>query len=54
MARERARSFDEALAVFTALWVEASALRADFPGPWQDDLEADLAVARMVNHDEAP
>lgn len=50
-ARERLarRSYSEALAVFAALWREASALDGEFPGPWREDLEADLAVARAVN-----
>lgn len=50
-ARERLarRSFAEALAAFAALWREAAALNSDFPGSWQEDLGADLAVARAVN-----
>jgi hypothetical protein len=50
-ARERLaeRSYAEALAVFAALWREAVALDPGFPGPWRDDLEADLAIARALN-----
>lgn len=50
-ARERLakRSYAEALAVFAALWREAAALDPDFPGPWRDDLDPDLAIARAVN-----
>lgn len=42
-------SYQEALARFTALWVEAHKLNPDFPGNWREDLDADLAVARAVN-----
>ena len=50
-ARERGRSmtFQNALNIFTALWVEASALNTGFPGSWEEDIEPDLAVARAVN-----
>lgn len=42
-ARERLaeRSYVEALAVFTALWLEAASLDPDFPGSWRDDLAPD-------------
>lgn len=50
-ARERigSRSYEEALAIFTALWTEAASLNPGFPGDWREDLEPDLAVARAVN-----
>lgn len=50
-AREttNARSFEEALAVFEGLWAEACALNPDFPTDWRDDLEPDLAIARILN-----
>lgn len=50
-ARERLakRSYTEALAVFAALWREASTVDPGFPGSWRDDLEADFAIARAVN-----
>lgn len=50
-ARERlARmSYADALAIFAALWQEASMLNPQFPGNWRDDLEADFAVGRAVN-----
>jgi hypothetical protein len=48
-ARENDLPFDRALAIFTALWVEARQLHPDFPGPWQEDIEPDLAIARALN-----
>ncbi|MGH9337804.1 MAG: hypothetical protein ACRD21_28970 [Vicinamibacteria bacterium] len=42
-------SYRAALALFEALWMEASALNPDFPGDWRSDIEADLAIARAVN-----
>lgn len=42
-------SYLDALAVFTALWREASDLNADFPGDWRDDIAADLEIARALN-----
>jgi hypothetical protein len=50
---EQARAGDipytRALEIFTALWVEARSLRPDLPGPWEEDIEPDLAVARALN-----
>ena len=40
-------TYEEALRIFTALWMEAD--RMDFGLDWREDLEADLAVARAVN-----
>jgi hypothetical protein len=42
-------SYQEALAIFAALWAEARALNPDFPGDWRSDIGPDLAVARAVN-----
>lgn len=42
-------SFGDALALFEALWAEARALGAEFPGDWREDIGPDLAVARAVN-----
>lgn len=48
--RDAVATYEGALAVFKALWVEARSLRADFPDEdWRRDLEPDLAVARAVN-----
>lgn len=48
--RDAHATYDEALAVFKALWAEACTLRADFPEvDWRRDLEPDLAIARAVN-----
>lgn len=44
------RSYHEALGIFAALWAEASHLNPGFPLPWQADLDADLAIARVLNH----
>lgn len=49
-AREHgARTYSEALAIFSALWREAVRLNPDFPGDWRDDLVPDIAVGRAVN-----
>jgi hypothetical protein len=50
-AREayRTPSYEQALALFTALWVEARALDPEVGHDWMYDLEPDLAIARVVN-----
>ena len=45
----RERSFDDALAVFAALWDEARALNPDFGTDWQSDLASDFEIARALN-----
>ena len=42
-------SYEEALAIFTALWCEARDLNGDFPGEWKEDIAPALAIARAVN-----
>lgn len=42
-------TFEQALARFTALWVEARVLNPTFGADWANDLGADFAVARAVN-----
>ena len=42
-------TYADALAIFQALWVEASKLNPDFPGDWRSDIEPDLAIARALN-----
>ena len=42
-------TYEEALRLFTALWMEARELNPDLGSDWREDLEADLAVARAVN-----
>ena len=42
-------TYQEALAIFEALWIEARQLNADFGDDWREDLEADFAVARALN-----
>ena len=42
-------TYADALAIFQALWVEASELNPDFPGPWRSDIGPDLAIARALN-----
>lgn len=48
-AREGAPTYHRAVEIFAALWAEARLLDPDFPGPWQRDVQADLAVARALN-----
>ena len=45
----RGLSYPDALARFGALWAEARALHPDLGDDWEQDLAADLAVARAVN-----
>ena len=42
-------TYQEALAIFTAMWVEARALNPDFPHDWRADVEPDIALARALN-----
>ena len=42
-------TYADALAIFQALWVEASELNPDFPGHWRSDIGPDLAIARALN-----
>jgi len=42
-------TYEEGLALFTALWCEARELNPDFPGEWQEDIAPALAMARAVN-----
>jgi hypothetical protein len=42
-------TYEEALRLFTALWMEARELNPDINADWREDLEPDLAVARAVN-----
>ncbi|MFN2431720.1 MAG: hypothetical protein ABR599_02670 [Gemmatimonadota bacterium] len=42
-------TYEQALALYTALWAEARAVNPDLGADWREDLEADLAVARAVN-----
>ena len=44
-----ARSYEEALAVFAALWRHARRIRPDFPGDWREDVQADIEMARVLN-----
>jgi hypothetical protein len=43
------RSYQEALAVYAALWKHARALNPDFPSDWERDVEADIELARVLN-----
>jgi hypothetical protein len=45
----RRLTYQDALALFTGLWMEARQLHPDFGSDWQNDLAADIAVARAVN-----
>ena len=42
-------TYEDALAIFAALWREACIVNPNFPGHWADDLEPDLAIARALN-----
>jgi hypothetical protein len=50
-AREHleARSLEEAIRVFEALWRLARELNPDFPGSWQEDIAPDIELARVLN-----
>lgn len=50
-AREAYRElgFPAALALYTGLWIEARLLHPDVGADWEQDLAADLAVARALN-----
>lgn len=45
----RALTYDQALAIFTALWVEARTVSPHGWSDWREDVEPDLAIARAVN-----
>jgi hypothetical protein len=45
----RDMTYAQALARFTALWEEARTLRPDMGEDWEDDIQADIAIARAVN-----
>jgi hypothetical protein len=47
--RLAAMTYEEALAIYTALWIEARDLHWDGAQDWLYDLEPDLAVARAIN-----
>ncbi len=42
-------TFEEALSIFEALWIEARQLNPDFGEDWRENLKADFAVARALN-----
>ena len=42
-------TYEEALAIFEALWIEARQLNPDSGEDWREDLEADIALARALN-----
>ena len=43
------RSYADALARFTALWVYAREINPSMGADWMDDIQADIAVARALN-----
>lgn len=47
--RTAKRSYQEALAVFSALWIHARQLHPAFPSPWEADIAADIELARVLN-----
>lgn len=44
-------SYLDALAIFTGLWRHARQVNEEFPGPWGDDILADIELARVLNAD---
>jgi hypothetical protein len=42
-------SYRDALAIFAAMWRHAALLNEDFPAPWEDDIQADIELARVLN-----
>ena len=42
-------TYKEALARFSSMWAHARKLNPDFPGPWEEDIAADLELARVLN-----
>jgi hypothetical protein len=42
-------TYADSLARFTALWQQAQRLNPDLGADWLDDLEPDLALARVLN-----
>jgi hypothetical protein len=42
-------TYREALARFAALWEQARRLNPDFPSRWEEDVEPDLELARVLN-----
>lgn len=44
-----ARSYEEALAIFTALWQHARHIQPAFPGDWREDVQTDIEMARVLN-----
>jgi hypothetical protein len=44
-------TYADALAIFTGLWRHARQLNEAFPGPWEDDIQADIELARVLNAD---
>jgi hypothetical protein len=47
--RLAALSYQDALAIFTALWREAQHLSPGYRADWRTDIAPDLAIARAVN-----
>lgn len=47
--RLRGMSYEDALALFEALWAEAASLDPAFPRRWHSSFESDFAIARAIN-----
>ena len=45
----RGLKYEDSLAIFEALWVEARAPNPEMGDDWREDLEADVALARALN-----
>lgn len=47
--RTATRTYSEALAIYTALWMHARQLNPDFPSDWETDIAVDIELARVLN-----
>lgn len=43
------RTYEEALAIFSGLWVHARRLNPTIADDWAHDIEADIELARVLN-----
>jgi len=48
-AEQSQRSYRDALDIFAALWRYARQMNPAFPGGWEQDVEPDIELARVLN-----
>lgn len=48
-ADQSQRSYRDALDIFAALWRYARQMNPTFPGGWEQDVEPDIELARVLN-----